>query len=239
MLTVSVIIRTKNAERSLKATLERVFEQRVAPFEVIVVDAGSTDRTAAIVGKSDALFLTVAPEDSSPARALNRGARVARGDILVLLSARCLPVDTDWLENLLRHFDDPTVAAAWGASRFGPRRPLPAPGPPTRQLPRTYTRENWMWGLSNGNGAIRTRLWKQEPFDESFPALEDKQWAKVMMDRDYCIVHDPAAAVWRDRETVRSAYRRRRLMTQAFARLFPEGDSKLRPAAERPRAQLK
>jgi rhamnosyltransferase len=228
VLRASVIIETKDAARSLGATLERVFDQQVAPLEVIVVDVGSRARAAADTGAtSDALFVSIARDEWSNARALNRAARAARGEVLVLLSARCRPVGTDWLENLLRHFDDPTVAGVWGGSQFGANRALPPFGPPTRQLRGTYTRENWMWGLSNANGAVRASLLAQEPFDESFPALEDKHWARVMMERGYCIVHDPAAAVWHDRDPMRFARRRRRLVTQGFAQMFPEGGSEL------------
>ncbi len=91
MLTASVIIRTKNDHRSLAGTLERVFAQAPAPLEVIVADAGSTDRTLAVADASDALVLTVSPEDWSCGRALNRAARVARGDVLVMLSPHCRP----------------------------------------------------------------------------------------------------------------------------------------------------
>jgi rhamnosyltransferase len=235
VLRASVIIETKDAARSLGATLERVFDQDVAPFEVIVVDGGSRARAVADAGNSDALFLSIAPGKWNNARALNRAAKAARGDILVLLSARCRPVGTDWLENLIRHFDDPTVAGVWGGSLFGTNLSMPPFGPPTRQRRGSYSRENWMWGLSNANGAVRAGLLAHEPFDESLPALEDKQWARVMMERGYCIVHDPAAAVRHDREPVRSARRRRRHEAQGLARMFPEtGRDRALPVPARP-----
>ena len=59
------------------------------------------------------------------ARALNFGAAVATGEILVCLSAHCPPVGRHWLANLIRHFGDPTVAAVWGPG-IRPGRPLPA-----------------------------------------------------------------------------------------------------------------
>ncbi len=228
MLSASVIIRTKNEERLLGETLVRVFRQHARPIEVIVIDSGSTDRTLEIARASDARVMTISPEEWGYARALNVAAAQARGDVLVMLSAHCLPVDDDWLGNLVRHFDDPTVAAAWG-SQFAPNRARPQPGPPEWQQPGTYTRENWTWGLSNANGAVRAELWEGVPFDESFPAAEDKQWARVMLNRGYCVVHDPAAAVWHDRHPIASSYVRQRLVMEGFAMMFPEGGS------ERPR----
>jgi glycosyltransferase involved in cell wall biosynthesis len=219
VLTASVIIRTRNDHRSLKGTLERVFEQQPAPLEVIVVDAGSTDRTLAIADTSDALVLTLSPEDWGCARALNRAARVARGDVLVLLSAHCRPVGDDWLGRLLSHFDDPTVAAAWGPA-LGPGEATSS-GPPTWQLPGSYTRATWAHGLSGDNGAVRASLWQRQPFDERYPALEDKQWAQVMMGRGFRTVHDPAATVRYDRRGNRAAFELRLLAAENLARMFP------------------
>jgi Glycosyl transferase family 2 len=224
VLTASVIIRTKNEERALGGTLERVLGQRVAPLEVIVIDSGSTDRTLEIAQKSGARLMTISPEEWGYARALNRAAAAARGDVLVMLSAHCLPVDEDWLGYMLRHFDDATVAAVAG-TQLAPRRRRPVPGPPTRQLPGTYNRDNWTWGLSNANGAVRASLWKEEPFDESFPASEDKQWGRVMMERGYCVVHEPSAVVWHERHAVAASYRRQKLVMQGFAMMFPDGGS--------------
>jgi rhamnosyltransferase len=219
VLTASVIIRTKNDHRSLKGTLERVFEQQPAALEVIVVDAGSTDRTLAIADASDALVLTLSPEDWGCARALNRAARIARGDVLVLLSPHCRPVGEDWLGRLLSHFDDPTVAAAWGPA-LGPGETA-ASGPPTWQLPGSYTRATWAHGLSRDNGALRGSLWRRQSFDERYPALEDKQWARVMMARGFRTVHDPAATVRYDRRGSRAASELRRLAAGNLARMFP------------------
>ncbi len=219
MTTASVIIRTMNDHRSLKRTLERVFEQRVAPLEVLVVDAGSTDRTLAIADVSDALVLTLSPEDWSGARALNRAAHVARGEVLVMLSPHCHPLHNGWFGRLLGHFDDPTVAAAWGPA-VGPGKAAAMSDPPTWQLPGSYTRDTWAHGLSMDNGAIRASLWECQPFDEMYPALEDKQWARVMMARGFRTVHDPGAAVRYDRRGMRAAHEREQLAAESVGRMF-------------------
>jgi glycosyltransferase involved in cell wall biosynthesis len=220
-MTASVIIRTRNDHRSLKGTLDAVFEQRVAPLEVIVVDAGSTDRTLAIADASDALVLTLSPEDWSTARSLNRAARVARGDVLVLLSAHCRPFGDGWLGRLLGHFDDPTVAAAWGPA-VGPNEAPALLDPPTWQLPGSYTHATWTHGLSSDNGAIRASLWQRQPFEESYPALEAKRWARVMMDRGFRIVHDPSATVRFDRRGRRAAHEQERLAAANVGRMFAD-----------------
>ena len=48
MTTLSVIIPAYNASSTIRATLDSVAAQTVPPLEVVVVDDGSSDETAAI-----------------------------------------------------------------------------------------------------------------------------------------------------------------------------------------------
>lgn len=228
MARASIIIRTKNEERALGATLDAVLAQRVPPHEVLVIDSGSTDGTLAVAGRYPVRILTIPRHEWGYARALNRAASEATGDILVCLSAHCAPVDTDWLGNLVRHFENPRVAGVWG-KQVSPGRPLPDPEPAVCQEPGTYGVENRTWGLSNANSAVRRSLWELLPFDESMPATEDKAWGRAMMDRGFTMVHEPAAAVWHERHSVIHAYRRQRAVTKGFAIMFPEMERRVAP----------
>jgi hypothetical protein len=138
-----------------------------------------------------------------------------------MLSAHCPPVDRRWLARLQAPFDDPDVGGPWGPN-LRPGRPIPPPGPPSRQEPGTYGPDNRTWGLSNANAAVRRALWKEFPFDERLPAAEDKGWGMEAMRRGYALVHVPAAAVWHPAHPVLSAFRRNRAVEQGFAMLFPD-----------------
>ena len=48
MLETLIIIRTKNEDRWLKATLKKIFSQKYKNFLVAIVDNNSTDRTIEI-----------------------------------------------------------------------------------------------------------------------------------------------------------------------------------------------
>lgn len=78
---VSIIIPTLNEERSIERTLQRCRQEK--PFEIIVVDAGSTDRTVSIALKRAQVI------HAKPGRAnqMNAGAQTAKGDWLLFLHA--------------------------------------------------------------------------------------------------------------------------------------------------------
>lgn len=95
---VSVIVPTFNAGRTLAATLASIQAQSVAPVQIIVVDDGSTDDTAAVaeagaLAGSELIRLT----NSGVASAMNAGLAVAQGDWIAFLDA-----DDLWEPNCLQ-----------------------------------------------------------------------------------------------------------------------------------------
>jgi rSAM/selenodomain-associated transferase 2 len=82
-MTVSVIIPTLNEEGCLGETLRRLSEQK--PYELIVVDGGSTDATCQIAASSG----RVLHGPRGRAAQMNHGAAHATGDVLLFLHADC------------------------------------------------------------------------------------------------------------------------------------------------------
>lgn len=76
---VSVIIPTYNSAVSLVRSIDSALGQTLKPKEVIVINDGSTDNTAEIVGnyKDKILYLEQANQDSSAAR--NRRLHIVTG----------------------------------------------------------------------------------------------------------------------------------------------------------------
>lgn len=87
---ISLIIPARNEEHNLERLLASVARQSLKPFEVIVVDDGSTDRTADIARKYGALVLP-APPLPGGWRGKNwacwQGVQIARGDDFLFLDA--------------------------------------------------------------------------------------------------------------------------------------------------------
>jgi rhamnosyltransferase len=217
----SILIRTKNEARSIAATLDRVCAQTIQAHEILVIDSGSRDATLEIASRYPVTIVEIPPQEWSYSRALNLGAEMASGDVLVCLSAHCLPPDPLWLERLLGHLNDPRVAASWGPS-YRPGSVPPFPGPPVRQEPGTYTLETRTFGLENSNSAVRRSLWEEFRFDESLPATEDKAWGLEAMNRGFCLVFDSAAFVWHENHSALNSFRRSRAVLTGFRMLFPE-----------------
>ena len=91
-----MIVPARDAEATLGRTLEALArQQNVAEFELIVVDNGSHDRTAAVAEEAGARVVRRARGDG-PGAARNAGAAVAAGRILAFTDADCEPAD-GWL----------------------------------------------------------------------------------------------------------------------------------------------
>ena len=88
---ISIIIPAYNEESVLAATLRAVRDSASAagaPYEIIVADDGSTDRTAEIARAGGAQVVSIQVRQIAAAR--NAGARVAKGDLLVIVDADTL-----------------------------------------------------------------------------------------------------------------------------------------------------
>ncbi len=98
--TISIIIPAFNAGDTLVRCLRGVLAQEDDDYEVIVVDDGSNDATAAICGQFDVLHIRN-EERVGPAISRNRGADEARGAFLAFTDADCVP-PPDWLSSIRR-----------------------------------------------------------------------------------------------------------------------------------------
>lgn len=78
---ISVVIPTRNGAPTLAACLEALRASTVPPFEIIVVDDASSDDSARIAERFGCRVLRLR-ENIGAARAKNRGAEIASGDVL-------------------------------------------------------------------------------------------------------------------------------------------------------------
>ncbi len=132
---VSVIIPTYNRHAFVGEAILSVLAQSISPLEVIVVDDGSSDETAALVCDYGHPVRYVYQANAGPAAARNNGLRVAGGDLIGFLDDDDLwPPDRLelLLPTLLEHPENEVVlghtqrmlkrTSAAGETRFTPYR---------------------------------------------------------------------------------------------------------------------
>jgi hypothetical protein len=116
--TISLIIATRNRHQFLPACLDRVAALEAHfPWELIVVDNGSSDRTAEVVAAFLARGRITGQLVSEPrpglGRARNAGIAAARGEILAFTDDDCYPRE-DLLERLVEAFAEPELGVLGG-----------------------------------------------------------------------------------------------------------------------------
>lgn len=85
---ISVIIPLYNKEAIIERTINSVLRQEHVDFEVIVVNDGSTDKSAEIVHSiHDKRIRFVEQKNGGPSKARNTGVKIAQGDWLLFLDA--------------------------------------------------------------------------------------------------------------------------------------------------------
>ena len=166
---VSVIIPVFNAERHLASTLASVARQQ--PLEIIVVDDGSTDGSAAIAARAGGPVRYLFQPNAGPPAARNAGLRLARGELVTFLDADdlwsedCLAVQ---LGVLARRPDADLVAG-----RFQWVRDAALPDEAPRLTPLANPRNP----LSLGTALIRRRLFTTVGgLDETLWYNDDVDW---------------------------------------------------------------
>jgi glycosyltransferase involved in cell wall biosynthesis len=114
--TVSVIIAVHNGEQYLRACIESVVGQTVPPDEVIVVDDGSTDRSAAIAQSFGTVVSVLRQENRGQAAAVAAGLARASGTCLAFNDADDLwtPQKQEWQLSALA--GDPDLDMVFGIS---------------------------------------------------------------------------------------------------------------------------
>lgn len=115
---VSIVIPAYNAAGTLRATVESALTQSYRPIEIVVVDDGSRDSTAAVVESFGEPVRLVRQANGGAAAARNRGIEEARGEFIAFLDSDDLWVP-DKLARQIAYFDvHPEVGAQQCGARF-------------------------------------------------------------------------------------------------------------------------
>ena len=195
---VSIVIPTLNGGELLLKVVERVLEQQVPwPFELLIIDSGSTDGSLELVRTKQVRLHSIPKTQFSHGGTRNLGVELTSGEYVAFLTQDALPVDQFWLFNLVSVLEHEPAAA--GA--FGKHLPYPEASPfvkrdltahfdqlakqpiyldkhtdPERFATGEATWRQVLHFYSDNNSCLRRSVWKQIPY----PVIdygEDQVWA--------------------------------------------------------------
>jgi rhamnosyltransferase len=198
---ISIVIPSKNGGKLFKLVLDKIFAQTIKPFEVIVIDSGSTDGTVGLLKKYPLKLIEIKPSDFGHGKTRNFGAGIAKGEIIIFLTQDAVPSSNQWLENLIKPFEDKKIAGVY-----------------SRQIPRKdenvidkifylslYPKEQKIWTdgdcnegdnvFSSVSSAIRKEIISKYPFPSDIIVSEDYKWAFNILKKGYKLFYNPKAPV--------------------------------------------
>jgi cellulose synthase/poly-beta-1,6-N-acetylglucosamine synthase-like glycosyltransferase len=111
---ISVLVPTYNEEKTIKSTIENIFDIDYDIKEVIVINDGSTDKTRSIVEamqKKYSKLKLINKKNTGKADSLNKGTEIAKGELVVVVDADSYPAK-DSFKKLVGYFDDERMGAA-------------------------------------------------------------------------------------------------------------------------------
>lgn len=223
---VSVVVRALNEEkwldRALQACQSQVLDEGTE-LELILVDSGSTDRTVSIAKNRGCRIVHIRKADFTFGRSLNLGCAAARGDVLVFISAHCIPIDATWLRSMISPLADRTCEYVYGrqvgheTSRYSERHVFAHYFGRVSQVPQRG------FFCNNANAAVLADTWRRIRFDESVTGLEDMVFAKAVLSGGGQIGYVAEAAVEHiHEETLKQTHRRYYREALTMRSIMPE-----------------
>jgi glycosyltransferase involved in cell wall biosynthesis len=206
MISISVIVPVKNGEDTLEECLKALTHQKGYVFqeqyEIIVVDDGSVDSTAAIAARWGTTVIK--QKNAGPASARNHGARLARGMLLVFTDADCAP-SSNWLEEITTPFNDPAVIGVKGSYLTHQNNPISqfVQGEYEYKYERMkkYSQIDF---IDTYSAAYRKEIFLDNGgFNEYFtkPSVEDQEFSFRLAKKGYRMVFAPKAEVYHHHDT--------------------------------------
>lgn len=228
----TIAIPTYNGIEFIDAVLDACLRQSAAfPFEVLVIDSGSTDGTLDAVRRRPAVRLhQILQSEFGHGRTRNLAVMLAKGEFILFLTQDAVPASSIWMQEMLRPFElSDDVACV-----FGKQVPRPDCCPTVK---RDVINHFWTFGadpfivlqvdnprltsqverdmltfFSDVNSAVRRRTIEKIPFRD-VPYAEDQALGRDVIEAGLIKAYAPLGAVFHSH-----SYSLRRY----FARMYDE-----------------
>lgn len=220
-MNISIIIPNYNGEEILKKNLPKVLESvrgyKRGKVEIIIADDPSTDTSPQVIAdfiknikEKHIIGKTIAnrsKKESGFSKNVNRGVSLATGDILILINSDVAP-HKDFIEPLVRHFDDASVFAVGCMDESVEEEETVLRGRGIGKWERGFLmhsagkldKTNTLW-VSGGSGAFRKAIWDKlgglneifnpfywEDIDLSYRSL--KSGYKILFEKKSIVIHE-------------------------------------------------
>ncbi len=135
---ISVIVPVYNGEKYLKEAIDSILDQSCKPFEIILIDDGSDDKTAEIAAGYKSSLVYLYQKNAGIAASRNLGISIAKGDYISFLDAddiwvrgklqvekEKLAADpaVDIIFGMVKHFYSPDIDEEFKKSIYCPPEP--------------------------------------------------------------------------------------------------------------------
>lgn len=200
----SVIVPTKNAGPLFETVLEQIFLQETDwPFEVLVVDSGSSDGTKELTRKYPSVkLIEISPSEFGHGKTRNFAVANSSGEFIAMITQDAIPLNKNWLaEMVLAIEQDSNIAGVFGrhvahtdASLFTrnelDQHFLGFLSKPVVELDNQARYEKdegyrqYLYFFSDNNALIRRTIWEKIPYPE-VDFAEDQAWARLIIEAGY------------------------------------------------------
>ncbi len=192
---VSVLVRSRNDEAFIGATLKAILEQQCeVPFEVLSCDDASEDHTPEILASFGERIRRLPRPDGIyiPGKRLNYMIGQSKGDVIVFNNADAIPQNDHWLSNLIAPLLNGTADAVYGNQLPRKDAQYLVRKDNLRAFGDGRIAAKWRFFFSLVTSAARRDDLLAHPFDETIRYSEDVEWAHR---RPMRIVYVPDAVV--------------------------------------------
>jgi glycosyltransferase involved in cell wall biosynthesis len=115
---VSIITATFNSASTIAETMRSVEEQDYPHIEHIVVDGHSQDETLEIVQLYPHTATLISEKDNGIYDAMNKGIRVAKGEIIGILNSDDIYTDEHVISHIVKAFEDSSVQGCYADLQY-------------------------------------------------------------------------------------------------------------------------
>jgi rhamnosyltransferase len=192
----SIIMRSYNEAWALHDTLPALRAQEYKNWELIVIDSGSTDGSAALIRQArPKQFIQITPREYNPSRVMNQGMQLARSEFGIFLNADATPLGNNWLRLLVEALSDARVAAVFGRQIPRPNCQAVFAHDYERCFGPNRESAHWEHFFSMASSGIRKDIWTKRGFNPRMQYSEDDEYTRWCRAQGYAVVYAPGSVV--------------------------------------------